>query len=265
MDDAVTPSLADDEAALARYADALADHVAAVAETWLVGLVAQRAPGLETDPRVAANLRDAASSTARDLRHLLGLDIAEQTVGPLEILRRAVAVPTQILADANIAAVQRDEFARSNFPDDVYDLTPASFAAIDPVLHEPGLTWGAAKAHVHLRRRREMAPSEVDSTAVRRVVALSADLMDRSKISAALPDATLVRSPQKLLDQMADADLVLVDLGRLPDPSILREITSPMIAFGSHVNEDQLKAAETAGAESLPRSVFFRRLEAGQI
>jgi hypothetical protein len=36
----------------------------------------------------------------------------------------------------------------------VYDLTPASFADVDPALHEPGLVWGAAKAHVHLARRR---------------------------------------------------------------------------------------------------------------
>jgi hypothetical protein len=41
-----------------------------------------------------------------------------------------------------------------SFPDDVYDLTPASFADVDPALHEPGLVWGAAKAHVHLARRR---------------------------------------------------------------------------------------------------------------
>jgi hypothetical protein len=36
----------------------------------------------------------------------------------------------------------------------VYDLSPAAFADLDPSLREPGLTWGAAKAHVHLARRR---------------------------------------------------------------------------------------------------------------
>jgi hypothetical protein len=50
--------------------------------------------------------------------------------------------------------VARDEFSERNFPDDTYDLTPASFADVDPSLHEPGLEWGAAKAHVHLARRR---------------------------------------------------------------------------------------------------------------
>ena len=36
----------------------------------------------------------------------------------------------------------------------VYDLAPANFADVDPALAEPGLLWGAAKAHVHLARHR---------------------------------------------------------------------------------------------------------------
>ena len=32
---------------------------------------------------------------------------------------------------------------------------PAAFSDVDEDLHEPGLVWGAARAHVHLRRRRE--------------------------------------------------------------------------------------------------------------
>jgi hypothetical protein len=50
--------------------------------------------------------------------------------------------------------VPRDEFSVRSFPDDAYDLSPASFADVDPALHEPGLAWGAAKAYVHLARRR---------------------------------------------------------------------------------------------------------------
>jgi hypothetical protein len=51
-------------------------------------------------------------------------------------------------------AVVRDEFDERAFPEDLYALTPASFADVDPALHEPGLMWGAAKAHAHLVRRR---------------------------------------------------------------------------------------------------------------
>jgi hypothetical protein len=59
-----------------------------------------------------------------------------------------------VLADAGVPPVHRDGAAERLFPDDVYDLTPASFADLDAAVHEPGLVWGAAKAHVILRRRR---------------------------------------------------------------------------------------------------------------
>ena len=49
----------------------------------------------------------------------------------------------------------RDQFANSSFPDDVYGLVPATWADVDPSLHEIGITWGAAKAFVHKARRRD--------------------------------------------------------------------------------------------------------------
>ncbi len=93
------------------------------------------------------------------------------------------------------------------------------------------------------------------------VVALSADLIDRSKISAAYPQAKLVRSTAKMLEEAGDATLVMVDLTRLEDPGVLASLDCRVVAFGSHVDDALLAAAEAAGAEALPRSVFFRRLE----
>lgn len=103
------------------------------------------------------------------------------------------------------------------------------------------------------------------SDATSDVVALSADLMDRSKISAAYPNAKLVRSPAKLVQEAVSATLVLVDLARLSDPAALLAITARVVAFGSHVDDAALAAAEMAGAEAMPRSVFFRRLESGDL
>ena len=256
MSDDSGPSLADDEATLADYAQRLIATVEAVAEPWLTRLVAVRAPQVADDPAVAERLSTAATEMVSELRSLLERDIADQPTGPLEVLRRAVTVPTQLLTQAGAPAVPRDEFAQTNFPDDVYALTPASFADIDASLHEPGLMWGAAKAHVHLRRRREPAAPTPP-----RVVALSVDLMDRSKISAAYPDATVVRSLAKLVEAAADADLVLVDLGRIDDADVLATIDARVVAFGSHVDEAALAAAAATGAEAIARSVFFRRLE----
>ena len=259
------PTLADDEAKLALYANQLADAFADVAAPWLRRLVDDRQPGLASDPAVAASLDQEASRVADELRGLLQMDIADQPSGPLEVLRRAVQLPTAILAARDVAPRPRDEFSERNFPDDIYALTPASFADVDPALHEPGLVWGAAKAHVHLRRRREGAASEQTPSTERQVLVLSVDLMDRSKIAAAFPAATMVRSTAKLAEMAADADLVIVDLARFGDPDGLAELGERVVAFGSHVDDEVLNAAQAAGAEALPRSVFFRRLTDGSL
>lgn len=103
----------------------------------------------------------AAAEARRDvlpaLRGLLERDVEAQWTGPLAILRRTVAYPTAVLRSAGVPPVVRDGFAERNFPDDEYDLTPGSFADIHPDLHEPGLRWGAAKAHTVLRRRKGRA------------------------------------------------------------------------------------------------------------
>ena len=254
MADDTSPTLADDEAKLAEYSTNLIEAFDAVALPWLQRLVDLRAPGMGALPPVVAVLTDGAESTVAELRALLELDIDDQQAGPLSVLRSAVRYPTKVLADAGVATVDRDDFAVQSFPNDVYDLSPASFGAVDAQLHEPGLVWGAAKAHVHLRRRREP-----------RVVALSVDLIDRSKISGAFPDAKLVRSVAKLVEMASQADVAFVDLGRVDEASVLRQIPIRVIAFGSHVNEAVLEAAHAAGAEALPRSVFFRRLETGDL
>ncbi|MGB1727392.1 MAG: hypothetical protein ACPHIW_04525, partial [Ilumatobacteraceae bacterium] len=86
---------------------------------------------------------------------LLGTDVDEQRANPLDILRDAIGGPTAVLRAAGAQPVARDRFAEERFPDDVFDLTPATWADIDESLAEPGLTWGAWKAAIVLTRRRE--------------------------------------------------------------------------------------------------------------
>jgi len=63
-----------------------------------------------------------------------------------------VRYPTEVLRAAGARPVARDPIQVRLLPDDVYDLSPATFADIDPALAEPGLMWGAAKALEHRRR-----------------------------------------------------------------------------------------------------------------
>jgi hypothetical protein len=151
-----------DLAALARHADDLVAAAEAVLAGWVERSVrtALATQSLTLDDAGAARLAAAAAEArdegARRLRDLLARDIDDQRTNPLSILRGLVRHPTAVLRAAGARPVARDEFAERNFPDDVYDLTPAAFADVDPALHEPGLVWGAAKAHVHLARRRRL-------------------------------------------------------------------------------------------------------------
>ena len=142
------------------YAVALAEAVEATLPEWVVRSVerilvvwsGQAASEVMAEAEVAA--RVAVDDVGPKLRELLDADVDEQRNTPLTILRGAVRYPTEVLRAAGVPPVVRDEYQERRFPDDDYDLTPATFVDIDPALHEPGLAWGAAKAFTHLQRHR---------------------------------------------------------------------------------------------------------------
>ncbi|HEY3811219.1 MAG TPA: hypothetical protein VGL49_07275 [Acidimicrobiales bacterium] len=146
--------------AIEEHATALADAIEAALPGWITGnilRVAQAQTG-EVSPELATAAagagRQVQTQTGPAIRDLLASDIDAQRTTPLALLRQAVRVPTQVLRDAGMVPVARDRFAREAFPDDDYDLSPASWADIDPSLTELGITWGAAKAFEHRRRHR---------------------------------------------------------------------------------------------------------------
>jgi len=146
-----------DAATLAELAMALADAVEAALPGWVERSVERRAPVPDAQLRAAAAEagRRAAAEVGAEMRALLATDVDGQRVNPLALLRGAVRYPTDVLRAAGVAPVtDRDEFAERSFPDDVYDLAPATWGDVDPSLHERGIVWGAAKAHVVLARRR---------------------------------------------------------------------------------------------------------------
>ena len=158
-----TPANSDDDAALRAYADELADAVELALPGWVVRevervLLAWQDASHPVDPNVLAAAAEAGRVAVAEvgpaLRALLADDIDRQRANPLMLLRGAVRYPTAVLRSAGVPPVVRDELDERLFPDDVYGLAPASFADVDAALHEPGIAWGAAKAHVHLARRR---------------------------------------------------------------------------------------------------------------
>jgi hypothetical protein len=142
------------------YPAALAEAVDAALPGWVERSVARIAtaywghvPGEVRAAATGAGER-ARVEVGRELLELLATDVDHQRSNPLAVLRRAVRYPTALLREAGVPPVVRDEFAERAFPDDVYDLSPATWRDVDESLHEPGLAWGAWKAKTVLDRRR---------------------------------------------------------------------------------------------------------------
>jgi hypothetical protein len=147
----------DPDTVLARRGAELAERIAAAVPGWVLRCVDTHLPAATPDrdrvlARAQAAGRRAQEEVGGRLRALLAADIDAQRSTPLEVIRAAVAFPTQVLREARVPAVPGDRFVAERFPDDPYGLTPASLPAIDPALGEPAITWGAAKAMAHRRR-----------------------------------------------------------------------------------------------------------------
>ena len=95
-----------------------------------------------------------------------------------------------------------------------------------------------------------------------RVRALVPDVMDRSRLSAAIPDVEFVRDAA----DCADAEIVVVDLARCGDDVVAVRAIAPtarVVAFGPHVDDGRFDAARADGADVVvPRSRFFRDIAA---
>jgi hypothetical protein len=89
------------------------------------------------------------------------------------------------------------------------------------------------------------------------VVALVADLMDRSKISATVPEVDFTGN----LTNCEGADLVIVDLGRYADRVSSVRALAPdarIVAYGRHDSPEVLARARADGADvALTRNRFF--------
>ncbi len=107
-----------------------------------------------------------------------------------------------------------------------------------------------------------------------RVIAFVDDLMDRSKISAALPSAVFVRSvPADLLGERGaahegDVDggvVAIVDGGRPRGIAMIGDLLAArarVVVFVPHVDQESAAEARRLGAVVCARSRFFRDVRA---
>ncbi len=91
-----------------------------------------------------------------------------------------------------------------------------------------------------------------------KIVAITNDLMDRSRISSAVEGAEFARDA----GACAGADVVVIDLARNAALVAAVRAAAPdarIVAFGPHVDTEVLAQADRDGADVvLPRSRFFQ-------
>jgi DNA-binding NarL/FixJ family response regulator len=93
------------------------------------------------------------------------------------------------------------------------------------------------------------------------VIALATDLMDRSRLSAAIDGISFAANAAECSSGAAP-DVVIVDLARFAAAvgELRRALPGArIVAFGPHVDEDAARSARAAGADLVwPRSRLFR-------
>ena len=134
------------------YGADLAAAVDRVLPGWVVRTVQRFRDDLDLEAEAAGE--EARSDVGVRLRRMLETDLDQQRSNPLSILRTATRYPTQVLLAAGVPRVVREPFAVEAFPEDIYNLSPATWSDIDPALQDYGIAWSAWKAHEFLRRRR---------------------------------------------------------------------------------------------------------------
>jgi hypothetical protein len=145
--------LADRAAAL--YA-VLAERIGPFVEACVLTRIGDAFGGVT--PVQAERARDAGARAAAAvlpvLRVLLDADVDAQAATPLQVLRDAVSYATTALDAVAVPPLARDRFLAERFPEDRYDLIPASMGVLGGDVEDLAIAWGAAKALVHRRRHR---------------------------------------------------------------------------------------------------------------
>ena len=120
---------------------------------WLTSTLESR-HGAELPAAVVEAITSAAQDALSNLTELIEADVDQPLSGPLEQIRRAVSTLGPVLDKHGFARPARDPYDQQMRPDDVHALGPISFMDLSEEVQSAGITWGAAKAHLHTSRRR---------------------------------------------------------------------------------------------------------------
>ncbi|MDA8070081.1 MAG: hypothetical protein M0Z82_00450 [Actinomycetota bacterium] len=157
-----------DDVLMAAVSARFADRAATVLPGWMAerAVAVLQSAGLPAAAVAAAadevHRRGSAAGgrAAGALRQLVDTDVDLQRSTPLAVVRASVGGLSELLHRIGVEPPARPEALVRAAPEDSFGLAPSSWSEVDADLADAALTWGAAKAAVHLRRHRPRGGNE---------------------------------------------------------------------------------------------------------
>ncbi len=146
---------------MTHYGEALLAAAVADTPSWVATcvhrvVVSQRLQGGDDAELLVVDAATRAQAFVADrLGNLLTTDIDRQATTPLSVFREAVRFPVEVLHQLGAEPVHRGDVSRWAFPNDPFGVTPGNLSDVGEETHAAGIVWGAAKAGLHLQRRRD--------------------------------------------------------------------------------------------------------------
>jgi hypothetical protein len=221
------------------------------------GYVADRLAGLGVvrDEELDTAVARATSWLEAELRLLLARPGIEQTESPLEVVRRATAPVTALLAARGVAPVERDQWHEENQPGDPYGLYPASSQELGEEAWRLHIDWGVRKA----RAVAGVVPgsSSGKGPAISAVALFGVPVEQRDELREAIERrdfrVLVWRNPAALEDEgNVRPVLALVHLGHPEAHWAIRQLAIErirVVAYGDDVNDLTAPGVLALGAE----------------
>lgn len=141
-----------DEQKFTQYGQVLYDAISKAIRPWLNDQVLHRVMVL--DDEMAEAIEISAVQVEKSIAELAAADVDTPLSGPLERIRQGVEPLNAMLDQRGVEPPLRNAMDKQMRPGDHHALGPMTFRDLGDTVHDAGISWGAAKAHLHLQRRR---------------------------------------------------------------------------------------------------------------
>lgn len=144
--------MTDEEEKFTQYGQGLYDAISKAIRPWLNHQVLNRVKVL--DDEMARAIEICAAQVEESIADLAAADVDAPLSGPLERIRQGVEPLNAMLDQRGVDPPLRNAMDQQMRPGDRHELGPMTFRDLGDAVHDAGISWGAAKAHLHLQRRR---------------------------------------------------------------------------------------------------------------